>query len=69
MAGIVKIEGIKPSGKKAVCYIEANGKLKYILDEYESTACMKSMDKFENDLFNNFNIKLLDRISNLSDSK
>lgn len=59
--GIVKIEGIKPSGKKAVCYIEANGKLKYILDEYESTACMKSMDKFENDLFNNFNIKLLDK--------
>ena len=60
--GIVKIMAKKPAGKRAVCKVGLNGKLEYILDEYESTACMKSMDKFENDLFNNFNIKLLDKL-------
>lgn len=56
--GIVKITARKPSGKRAICKIELNGKLEYLFDNYEGLTCVKDIDKFTKELEEIYSVKL-----------
>lgn len=57
----VKITAKKPSGKRAVCNIDINGKIAYKFDNYEGMACLKEIEKFETDLEKIYSVKLSDK--------
>ena len=56
----VKVIAKKPSGKKAECRIDLNGKIKYKFDSYEGMTCLKDIEKFNVDLKNIYSVTLSD---------
>lgn len=56
----VKVVAKKPSGKKAECRIDLNGKIKYKFDSYEGMTCLKEIEKFNVDLKNIYSVTLSD---------
>ena len=57
----VKITAKRPSGKKAECIVDLEGKIKYKFDEYEGMSCLKDIEKFNVDLDQIYSIKLSDQ--------
>ena len=57
----VKIIAKKPSGKRAECIVDLEGKIKYKFDEYEGMACLKDIEKFNVDLNEIYSIQLSDQ--------
>lgn len=56
----VKITATKPSGKRAICNVDLQGKIAYKFDNYEGMTCLKDIEKFNVDLEQIYSIKLSD---------
>lgn len=56
----VKITAQRPSGKRAVCKIDLQGKIRYKFDNYEGMTCLKDIEKFNVDLDKIYSVKLSD---------
>lgn len=56
----VRIIAKKPSGKRAICDVDLNGKIIYKFDKYEGMSCLKDIEKFNVDLEKIYSVKLSD---------
>lgn len=56
----VKIYATQPSGKRAICKVDLQGKLEYKFDNYEGMTCLKDIEKFNDDLEKVYSVKLSD---------
>lgn len=54
----VKIVATKPSGKRAECRVESNGKLKYKFDNYDGMTCIEDIEQFDVDLKEIYSVSL-----------
>lgn len=56
----VLVKAKKPSGKRATCKINLQGKLNYRFDNYEGMTCIKDIEKFNVDLEKIYSVKVSD---------
>ena len=59
--GYVKVRAKKPSGNKAFCRINLEGKFEYKFDSYKGMSCLKDINSFETDLEDIYGFKLSDK--------
>lgn len=57
-SNFVKIVATKPSGKRAECRVESNGKLKYKFDNYDGMTCIEDIEQFDVDLQEIYSVSL-----------
>nr|WP_307990051.1 hypothetical protein [uncultured Niameybacter sp.] len=57
----VRVVATKPSGKKAECFVDLKGQIRYKFDNYEGMSCLKDIEQFDISLQEVYSINLSDK--------